>query len=356
MRRARNVFAALALIAASVALGLGALELFTRLVVGTPWPERMPLARVVADPVLGFRMLPHDRHYTYDIPVRLNALGFRGPEVPAKEAQEYRIAVFGDSHVYGQGIADDDLVTAVMEGTLNADPSARCRYRVVNLGVRAYSTNQELALLGEIGPRLAPDHVVVFFYVNDFDPVNVARRYAEYRRLDWYMFDISGKPEGWRLDQWNRIQMLRRSAFVMWAHDLYRAATAETTLEERVLRGNRDAAVDAAIDRAAALIADFAKLAGGMGASFTLVAVPHAGQIRGGSPESRYPKDLRDFAERNGMAFHDLRPALAAAFPDGPLPLIPFDGHYDARGQRAMGEAVAARLRLPPGAGARCGS
>src|SRR5206468_3183873 len=81
---------------------LAAVEVEIRLLVGLPRPERLPLARVIPHPELGWTMMPGDLHYTYDIPVQLNALGYRGPAVSAKAATEYRIVALGDSHVYGQ--------------------------------------------------------------------------------------------------------------------------------------------------------------------------------------------------------------------------------------------------------------
>ena len=137
-----------------------AAEIEIRLLVGTPRPERLPLARVVPHPELGWTMMPGDLHYTYDIPVKLNALGFRGPEVGAKAATEYRIVALGDSHVYGQGVADADLATALIERHYRQPPWS-CDVRVVNLGVRAYSINQEYAALRLLGRTLANGDVEV---------------------------------------------------------------------------------------------------------------------------------------------------------------------------------------------------
>src|SRR5207247_9190986 len=74
------------ILAVVIVLGVvtAAAELEIRMLVGAPRPERLPLARVVPHPELGWAMVPGDLHYTYDIPVKLNALGFRGPDVDAK--------------------------------------------------------------------------------------------------------------------------------------------------------------------------------------------------------------------------------------------------------------------------------
>ena len=90
------------------------LEGFTRWKLGDPLPEKLPLVRVRPDPDAGWIMLPHDTHYTYDRQVQLNAYGFRGPEIQAKREDEYRIIALGDSHLYGQGLEDESLITTVM--------------------------------------------------------------------------------------------------------------------------------------------------------------------------------------------------------------------------------------------------
>ena len=70
--------------AISVLAGLVILEIVVRLMFGSPWPEKLPVVRVQPDADIGWRMVPGDFHYTYEHPVQLNALGFRGPEMEPK--------------------------------------------------------------------------------------------------------------------------------------------------------------------------------------------------------------------------------------------------------------------------------
>src|SRR5438876_4615906 len=171
---------------------LAAVEVEIRLLVGLPRPERLPLARVIPHPELGWTMMPGDLHYTYDIPVQLNALGYRGPAVSAKAATEYRIVALGDSHVYGQGVADADLATALIERHYR-QPPASCDVRVINLGVRAYSINQEYAVLRRLGPALAPDLVLLFFYLNDFEDRKSTRLNSSHPSSSYAVFCLKKK-------------------------------------------------------------------------------------------------------------------------------------------------------------------
>ncbi len=104
------------------------------------------------------------------IPVTLNSLGFRGPEItPEKPAGMTRIAVLGDSEVFGQGVLDHETLPAVLEGLLNQGGAA-CRWQVINAGVRQYNTAEEAAYLRARVMLLDPDGVILCITeINDLE-------------------------------------------------------------------------------------------------------------------------------------------------------------------------------------------
>src|SRR5712691_1323979 len=326
-----------------IALGVvtAAAEVEIRMLVGAPRPERLPLARVIPHPELGWTMMPGDLHYTYDIPVKLNALGFRGPDVAAKTAAEYRIVALGDSHVYGQGVADADLVTSVLERHYRQPPRS-CDVRVVNLGVRAYGINQEYAALRMLGRTLAPDHVLLFFSLNDFELVDVQRRWERFKHLDWYTFDLGAKPEGDVVRWWTIRQLARTSGLINWAHDAWWAWTERDNFEDAALRGQLD---QARIDDVRAYLVRFVALADELDARFTVVTVPHAAQIRREVPQNRYQRTIADMAGRLRVEVIDPLPVFRRDYAEHErLPVIPFDGHYDATGQRLLATGILERF------------
>ncbi len=327
--------------AISVLAGLVILEIVVRLMFGSPWPEKLPVVRIQPDPDIGWRMVPADFHYTYEHPVQLNALGFRGPEVEPKSSSEYRILALGDSHVYGQGLADSELLTTVAEQLLNADRS-ECSIRVVNMGVRAYSTNQELALLKKVGISLEPDHVMLFFSLNDVtEPADIPQVYEKYQHLDWYMFDLKGKPEGERLAKWKRVQILRQSALLMWAYDVIKAVVYRNHSENRILQGAHIPEIDKNMSKTLDHLNEFSRLANGYDFRLTIVVIPNAAQIGRDYPAEKYRSIIGKYAWKLNIGFLDLLPAFREDYKgNGRLPLIPYDGHYDAHGNRVMAEAV----------------
>src|SRR5688572_13137415 len=214
----------LALVGATLICLLGA-ELVVRWRIGVPLVERMPMLRVRANEQRGYEMMPSEAHYSYQHRVEVNALGLRGPEIPReKAANEIRVLCLGDSLVYGQGVADDDTLPAQLERELQARETGEIRWRVVNGGLRAYATHQELALLRELGRELAPTWTVLFWFSNDLNERSIADMYAMLSKSGPVVFDTNVPVmEGEPLWRWRALQLMRRSALGMYLWDFYKA-------------------------------------------------------------------------------------------------------------------------------------
>lgn len=93
---------------------------------------------------------------------RINSLGFRGPETTiAKPEGVFRILGLGDSFTFGIGVRQEDTFLAVLGKRLGPP------VEVLNMGVLAYDTKREVALLRHVGLDYAPDIVVICFFLND---------------------------------------------------------------------------------------------------------------------------------------------------------------------------------------------
>ncbi len=282
-------------------------------------------------------MLPKDVHYTYDKQVRLNSLGFRGPEIREKQVKEYRIIALGDSHIYGQGLQNDSLLTTILHAGLNS-PDQACFFNVINMGVRAYSINNELAVLKKFGISLEPDHVILFFYINDFQKTNIEQRYQQHSNKDWYTFDLSDKPGPEVVRKWNHRQLLRKSAFIMWAHDIYTGIVSSDNLENRLLAGIVDDGTRNAKRFVYESLGELVRLSREYEFSVTLAVVPVAAQVERDFPDENYQSTLKQFASQYSIDFVDMLPMLRNDYErSGTLPVIPFDGHYNREGQKALG-------------------
>lgn len=122
----------------------------------------------LSDPVRGNRLAPGYQGWFAGVPVRINSLGFRDWREYATEKRPgtFRILVLGDSVTFGHGTLDETTYPYLLEQRLKQwRPDVG--WEVWNLGVPGYNTAQELAYLQEVGPRYAPDLVIVGFYAND---------------------------------------------------------------------------------------------------------------------------------------------------------------------------------------------
>ena len=98
--------------------------------------------------------------------VRINSLGFRGPEIQIKkEPNVIRICVLGDSFIEGLQVNHPDTFCAKLQNQLNqkADASS-LMFEVVNCGVSGYGTAQELLLLQNYVMPLRPDAIVLAIF------------------------------------------------------------------------------------------------------------------------------------------------------------------------------------------------
>ncbi len=96
---------------------------------------------------------------------RINSLGFRGPEVTKeKPAGVLRIAALGDSILFGTGVRDGDMLTAVLQRLFTEEGRA-CE--VLNFAVPTYDTFEESLLLRRVVLDFEPDLVFFLFFLND---------------------------------------------------------------------------------------------------------------------------------------------------------------------------------------------
>lgn len=99
----------------------------------------------------------------------MNGAGFRDRERElVAPPGTYRIAVLGDSYVFGQGVRADDTLARRLEISLNAaEPADPPRFEVLSFGVCGYSTEQERILFEEVASKYKPQLVLVVMVHND---------------------------------------------------------------------------------------------------------------------------------------------------------------------------------------------
>jgi len=96
-----------------------------------------------------------------------NSLGLRNKEITPKEPNARRILFLGDSLVWMGETTAGPLYTEIIEGRLNEAVRGMRKIEVINAGVLAYTTYQELEFLKLYGLDMEPDLVILGFVLND---------------------------------------------------------------------------------------------------------------------------------------------------------------------------------------------
>lgn len=181
----------LLLAGASLVLGALALEGLARVVVWNwtrePDVVRHPFAQFDAE--LGWSKPPGARGILrrpeYRVPLAINSLGLRGPEIPLdKPADTLRVLLVGDSFTEGYTVPEEQTLRSRLEVDLGRVRSRPVQ--VVNGGTAGWGTDQEVLFYEKTGRRFAPDLVVLLFYYNDL------YRDGDLRIQPWFDLDEAG--------------------------------------------------------------------------------------------------------------------------------------------------------------------
>lgn len=159
--------------AASVlALVLGEVTLRTVLPSAVLQPTSAIYARSDV-PGLGYTYRPGFRGRAFGVPLAVNPLGFRGPRWSRPhEPGVDRIALVGDSHAFGFGVAMDRTSGEVLARRLARRTGRPAE--TLNFGVNGYNAAQQAAVVDLLVPQFAPDVTVLVVSSNDHqDPFEV---------------------------------------------------------------------------------------------------------------------------------------------------------------------------------------
>lgn len=153
--------------------------------------------------------------------VRINQLGFRGPEFPVKKpVNTMRVAIFGDSQIAAINMNQADTLRNVLSNKLS-EKFSDVEWQVMDFSVSGASTAQQLNLFKKRVQQYDVDLVICAFYNgNDFS--DNSRKLSSNPRIYMY-FDSAGElvtqyveqSAGWvdrlkqnsRFYQWQKLQV-----------------------------------------------------------------------------------------------------------------------------------------------------
>jgi len=307
-----------------------AAELVLMAIVPDPIVWRDPQESYVHDPDLIHRMTPNQSAYTHSFPVHTNSYGLRDREFSLHPASNtVRILCIGDSLTFGAGVKNEETYPTQLENLLNADQSTS--FEVINAGVSAYDTWQEVEYLQRDGFRFRPDLVVVGVYANDIVP--------RPEKIP-HVIDGSGSPRRTGVakflsDKW--IHLLKRSRLLLvirtrWDSLMNRfSPSPESRHQTALLNGSSDPFVARGFNEVDKSFREFATLSHQYGFGIVLVLFPMAEQLINRYPKSSYPAEVKTVAAKYHIPFIDMAPVFEKNFNGFGSLFIEWDGHPNAR-------------------------
>ncbi|MCP5082812.1 MAG: hypothetical protein GY948_14090 [Alphaproteobacteria bacterium] len=117
------------------------------------------------DPKIAFTLNPGihtaQERVSYIVPISVNTIGMRGLEIGPK-GNNFRIAMTGDSHIFGSGLTNKQTLPAQMQKALNALGSTN-RFEVVNASGPSYNTVQQLLRIQTLLSKIDADLLILAF-------------------------------------------------------------------------------------------------------------------------------------------------------------------------------------------------
>lgn len=357
------------------------------------------------DPQVGFVLRPNlqtsQQRPSFIVPVNTNSLGLRGPEL-APRSGKYRIAVLGDSHIFGSGLADDQTLPARLQVALNELAGAD-RFEVINASSPAHNTVQELIQHRRLARKIDADLWIFAFTAENDIQFNTAalraymtngprRPVARLNDAGALEIDYSGaeryfEKNKWRLDKepedraWYENTALYLRGKIAWKgfggpkeHDpnivLGAPYLAEFAPQYRIAK-SADADYEKlwqeGWDVTKALILKIRDESKALEADFAMLSFPSDVQLKDGIKEKflkRFPdikfddrradRELKAFGEANSIPVLDAYSPLAKARADGlrQLHYTLFDSHMKPVAHDILAKALAQQLvsqKLVPG-------
>ncbi len=372
----------LGLLTFGLAVGLALVEIVLRLL-GPSIPVVHSLTSIATfqtfHPVYGFFHRPGATGWIetpeFTSYVAINARGLREREIaPAKSAGTFRVLMLGDSFVEGAQVPMEDTVSRQLErvaGSIVADHPVE----VVNAGNAGFGTAQELLFLDHEGIQYQPDLVVLVYFVDNDLPDN-GYRVARERELDTTRrpFFVPDGQGGIELrpgvapppDRLGAVRpLLRRSVTDNVAENFLLQQEARAQEQAQIGKNRPTYRVNPPDEWQEAwwvteqVLARTQALARAHGAELVVVAAPSFFQVDdeawrwlvGGDTRERNRYEvaepnrrLGEIAQRQGLRFLDLLPAVSQAQADGGRLYFPADGHWTSAGHAFAADQIATYL------------
>jgi hypothetical protein len=280
----------------------------------------------------------------YFVPYSINSLGFRDRAPRTIDPQfkpGKRVVILGDSFAEGYGVKYERSAAAVLEKGLSTDDHP---VEVLNGGVASYSPFLYFRRLKQFFDRgFRADEVVVFLDISDIQDEGAGKYHemsddTEFRTvlpdLFRFFFQRSNRRRFWETAFFDSLPQRKNYYKVRgeWTED-------DKLFQEYGMRG---------VERCKSGLLKVRDLASRFGADFRLVIYPWKRQLESMRQPPISETLFMEFAAQNDIRLTNLYNDFRSV--DWSVYFLP-DNHWNFRGNRLVGEAVAREVRVDLGLG-----
>lgn len=247
--------------------------------------------------------------------LRENAFGMRDRGFsPVKPPGIYRVAIQGDSFTFGNGLNEEQRYSNLLQRWLPAS------FEVLNFGFPGHNTiNHRHTIRSRVLP-LRPDFVLLQWFVNDVEGVDMAMRPHFLPLLPYSSF------QQW-IAQHSALYSLANLRWIQWQISAGLAPSYPAYLSARFSDPNGDVA-----RRERVMLHDIIEAARSHGAGFGIVLFPDAGYDLGADyPFAYLHQRVIDACGEEGIPCLDLREGFSKVRDRRQLWVNPLDHHPSAR-------------------------
>jgi peptidoglycan/LPS O-acetylase OafA/YrhL/lysophospholipase L1-like esterase len=125
---------------------------------------------------LPFVLVPGSAGRMFDTTIRINNLGFRGPDLPRDKGDAFRIVALGESQTFGPTLRDGEKPwPELLQDLFDQHASCGRRIEILNAGTEAYTLEDNLERMRRDILPLKPDLILSTHGMNGFLPFGLRR-------------------------------------------------------------------------------------------------------------------------------------------------------------------------------------
>lgn len=272
--------------------------------------------------------------------ISINHLGLNDYDNVTYSSNKRTILFLGDSMAEGYGLLKTNAIPKVLEKNLNES-----EYRVINAGIRGFSTKDELDYLTAEGYKFSPSYIFVLFSDNDItDNFNTVNIYRGFPCINTHISFLTK----FKINSFLLLKKLSLVRFIYYELDYNKKSTDFSTHNNQIKNVLADKQYLNKFEKYAVLLNNKSNE---LNASLYFILVPWLKQYQldktynTSSANFQIITEVRTIFDKKNIAYFDLTEDLINAQKNQELYFKYIDGHFNRNGANITGMAISKKFK-----------